>query len=161
MRRPGTRSPLSRIDDLALQQALFEQPRHGGPRSWRASGRPQRLIPCLPICVAILAIASFPQTLSRAMRLPAFPSPTSCYFRPTNENTGNIPNEKIRQLCSSSGGSLHLSAICWQTLAVSLRTSNTTRSMLRRVQDRHAARTAQAGSTDASAPHRRCHRSVC
>jgi hypothetical protein len=46
-------------------------------------------------------------------------------------------------------------------LAVSLRTSNTTRSMLRRVQDRHAARTAQAGSTDASAPHRRCHRSVC
>ena len=83
MRRPGMRSPLSRIDDLALQQALFEQPRHGGPRSWRASGRPQRLIPCLPICVAILAIASFPQTLSRAMRLPAFPSPTSCYFRPT------------------------------------------------------------------------------
>ena len=77
------RSPLSRIDDLALQQALFEQPRHGGPRSWRASGRPQRLIPRLPICVAILAIASFPQTLSRAMRLPAFPSPTSCYFRPT------------------------------------------------------------------------------
>ena len=35
---------------------------HGGPRS----RRPQRLVPCLPICVAILAIASFPQTLSRA-----------------------------------------------------------------------------------------------
>ena len=32
---------------------------------------------------AEVAIASFPQTLSRAMRLPAFPSPTSCYFRPT------------------------------------------------------------------------------
>jgi hypothetical protein len=76
-----------------------------------------------------------------------------------NENTGNIPNEKIRQLCSSSGGSLHLSAICWQTLAVSLRTSNTTRSMLRRVQDRHAARTGQAGSTMRSARRRQCRRS--
>jgi len=31
----------------------------------------------------------------------------------------------------SSGGSPHLSAICWQTFAISVRTSNTTRSMLR------------------------------
>jgi hypothetical protein len=34
---------------------------------------------------------------------------------------------------SSSGGSPHLSAICWQMLAISVRTSNTTRSMLRRI----------------------------
>ena len=59
--------------------------------------RPQRLMPCLPICVAILAIASFPQTLSRAMRLPAFPSPTSCYFRPTflMRTPGTFPTRKF------------------------------------------------------------------
>ena len=39
----------------------------------------------------------------------------------------------IRQPCSLSGGSPDLPAICWQTLAISVRTSNTTRSMLRRI----------------------------
>jgi hypothetical protein len=37
------------------------------------------------------------------------------------------------QPCSLSGGSPFLTAICGQTLAISVRTSNTTRSMLRRI----------------------------
>ena len=39
----------------------------------------------------------------------------------------------LLQPCSVSGGSPSLSAICWQTLAISVRTSNTTCSMLRRI----------------------------
>ena len=61
-----------------------------------------------------------------------------------------------RQTCSLSGGSPHLSAIWRQTLAISVRTSNTTRfDACAGSQDRHAARNALIGSTDASAPRRK------
>ena len=75
-------------------------------------GGPSDLVPCLPHCVAILAIESFPQTLHPSLQkrrrfgliadIPAFPSPQVVLPSPhvPNENTGNIPNEKLRHLRS-------------------------------------------------------------